>query len=256
MIGYGIDCSHHNAPDWEALRGHVDFVIVRSSYGVRLDERATSHIRHARDIGAQVGLYAFYRPGQSWADQARALESVAETVHIGMGDIVPALDIEDDPFSIPKAPSPAWEDGCRRIIERWCDLYGDAMVYLTQRCWTMLGRPEWVLHRPLWCANYRVVKPATPAGMPATIWQHRVDVFEKNGPSTAPVPAPTGALDQNILLQPLPLIGYRPTSDDQERVKALVAETLRMGVQESDTEPPADAPTDPDELAPETPRLT
>jgi hypothetical protein len=78
--------------------------------------------------------------------------------------------------------------------------------------------------------------------MPATIWQHRVDIFEPNGPSTAPVPEPPGALDQNRLLLPLPLIGYRPSSDDEARVRALVAENLRKGVQEADSEPP---PTDP-----------
>lgn len=243
LLGYGIDLSHHNAPKWDELRGHVDFVIVRASYGTRLDEHAKEHVKRARDIGAKVGLYGFFRPGQVWGDQARALESIADSV-IGPGDIVPALDIEDDPFSMSdlKTVSPVWEDGCRRIVERWCELYGDAMVYTTQRCWTQLGKPEWVLHRPLWVANYRVSKPASPGGMPPTIWQHRVDIFDPLGASTAPVPPPPGALDQNRLLLPLPLVGYRPTSDDQERVRALVFETLRQGVQEADidTEPPPD----------------
>jgi GH25 family lysozyme M1 (1,4-beta-N-acetylmuramidase) len=246
MIGYAIDVSHFQDPEalpWGLFQGKVDLVIVRAAYGVRLDERAKAHVRHAREIGAKVGLYLFYRPGQPWSDESAALEFVADSVKLTTGDIVPALDIEDDPFSIPKEVSPAWEDGCRRIIERWCDLYGDAMVYITKRGWGMLGKPEWVLHRPLWVPNYGVVKPATPAGMPATIWQHRISTFDPFGPSEAPEPPPPGTIDQNQVLLPLPLVGYRPTGDDRARVEALVAENLRRDVQEPDTDPEFDIDT-------------
>jgi len=248
IVGYGIDLSRHQDPTtlpWATFQGKVDFVIVRANYGTKLDASAKEHIRRARDIGAKVGLYSFYRPGQSWIDQASALESVADSVKLTSGDIVPSLDIEDDPFSMPKEVSPAWEDGCRRIIERWCDLYGDAMVYINQRLWTSLGRPEWVLHRPLWVENYKIIEPASPAGMPPTVWQHRIDLFEQYGPSTAPEPPPPGTIDQNLLLLPLPLVGCRPTDDDQARVQALVAENLRRVVEEPDIE----------ELDPVTPRL-
>jgi GH25 family lysozyme M1 (1,4-beta-N-acetylmuramidase) len=250
MIGYGVDVSHHQDPEavpWQRLQGKVDFVIVRAAYGNKLDQHAKEHVRRARDIGAKVGLYLFFRPGQRWEDEARALESVSDSCIIENGDIIPSLDIEDDPFSIPKEVSKVWEDGCRRIIERWSDIYGDAMVYITDRCWKLLGQPEWVLHRPLWIPNYGVVKPRTPAGMPATIWQHRISTFDPFGPSEQPDPAPPGTIDQNRLLLPLPLVGYRPSSDDQERVKALVAENLRRAVQEPELE---------EELAPDTPRLT
>lgn len=252
ILGYGIDVSRHQDPatlPWESFRGHVDFVIVRASYGTRLDERAKEHARCAREIGAKVGLYLFFRPDQSWVDQSFALESIADSIKLTSDDIIPALDIEDDPFSEPGDPSPGWSNACLRIVERWSNLYGDAMIYLTESCWRMLGKPEWVLHRPLWIAHYKTPKPSTPAGMPATIWQHRSDVFEWNGPSTAPRPAPPGTVDQNRLLLPLPLVGYRPTSDDQARVRALVAENLRRAAEE-----PEELETDV-ELAPETPRV-
>ena len=108
MIGYGVDVSHHQDPEavpWQRLQGKVDFVIVRAAYGNKLDQHAKEHVRRARDIGAKVGLYLFFRPGQRWEDEARALESVSDSCIIENGDIIPSLDIEDDPFSIPKEVS-------------------------------------------------------------------------------------------------------------------------------------------------------
>lgn len=236
MIGYGIDISAHQDPTklpWAEFQGHIDFVIARASFGIVIDNRAKEHVRRARGIGAKVGLYTFFRPSQPWSDQFQALRSVADGTNIGSGDIVPALDIEDDSIA-PEAVSPAWSARCQAFVEKIVNEYGDAIVYISRRGWSMLGKPEWVLHRPLWCPNYRVAKPATPANMPATIWQHRVDVFEPNGPSTAPEPEPPGAIDQSRLLLPLPLIGYRPSDDDRARVAALVAENLRLAVQEPD----------------------
>jgi GH25 family lysozyme M1 (1,4-beta-N-acetylmuramidase) len=233
MIGYGLDLSHFQDPaalPWAEFQGRVDFVIARASFGVVLDNRAKAHISRARGIGAKVGLYTFFRPSQSWTDQLQALRSVADGANVGTGDIVPALDIEDDPIS-PEAVSPAWSDRCQAFVEKLVSEYGEALVYITQRGWSMLGKPEWVLHRPLWCAHYRDALPATPGNMPATIHQHRVGPFVPNGPGGSFKPA---ELDQNRLLLPLPLIGYRPSDDDRARVLALVSENLRRAVQEPD----------------------
>jgi GH25 family lysozyme M1 (1,4-beta-N-acetylmuramidase) len=236
MIGYGIDLSHFQDPaalPWDKFQGHVDFVIVRAAYGVTFDRRAKEHIQRARAIGAKVGLYTYYRHEQNEQDQFVALSRATESCGIGTGDIVPAIDIEDDEIGHVEV-NPTWSEPCKTFANRVIDNFGDCLIYISQRGWRMLGKPEWVLHRPLWCPNYCVAEPATPAGMPATIWQHRSDVFEPNGPSTAPKPAPPDAIDQNRLLLPLPLIGYRPSDDDQARVLALVAENLRRTVQEPD----------------------
>jgi hypothetical protein len=265
-IGYGLDLSSHQNPaalPWDSFRGHVDFVIVRANYGTRLDARAKEHVQRARDIGAKVGLYSFFRHDQSVADQYAALQTASFDCGIKTDDIVPALDIEDDESGhVPVAPS--WSAPCETFVERAIRDFGDCLVYITQRGHSMLGKPEWVLHRPLWCAHYRDGSPATPGNMPATIHQHRVAHFVPNGPGgfvkPSDMPHGTIQLDQNRLLLPLPLVGYRPTTDDQERVRGLVAETLargfREGAEHADTEPPEAPSTDPDELAPETPRLT
>ncbi len=239
MLGYGLDLSRHQAPEtvpWDSFRGHVDFVMVRAAYGVTLDSRAYEHVQRARAIGAAVGLYSFYRHEQNEQDQFVALARASESCGIGTGDIVPALDIEDDEIGH-VGVNPSWSEPCKAFVDRAIDSFGNCLVYISQRGWTMLGRPEWVLHCPLWCPEYRVDKLATPAGMPATIWQHRVDIFEPNGPSTAPEPEPLGAIDQNRLLLPLPLVGYRPTPEEQERVRELVAETLQQSVWDDETDP-------------------
>lgn len=235
MLGYAIDVSHHQDPDalpWESFRGHVDAVMVRAAYGIRLDERARGHVQRARRIGAKVGLYLFFVHAQSESDQFVALQRAAESCGIGTGDVVPALDIEDDDGPV----SPSWAPKCESIVEKIVDCFGDAIIYTTQRCFGMLGRPEWLLHRPLWVADWRDVStPATPGGMPATLWQHRVGPFLPNGLAGYDKAHPE--LDQSRILQPLPLVGYRPTEDDRARVAALVSETLRSGVQEADTDP-------------------
>jgi hypothetical protein len=251
MLGYGIDVSHHQNPStlpWDSFRGHVDFVIVRANYGTRLDARAKEHIQRARDIGAKVGLYSFFVHNQPQADQYAALQTASYDCGITMDDIVPALDIEDDEIGhVPVNPS--WSAPCEAFVEQVSRDFGECLVYITQRGHSMLGKPEWVLHRPLWCAHYRDAPPATPGNMPATIHQHYVGPFVPNHPGGYDKARPE--LDQNRLLLPLPLVGYRPTSDDQERVKALIAETLRAGVQEADTEPPDTEPSRPPTEPPE-----
>ena len=246
-IGYGIDVSSWQNPallPWDAFRGHVDFVMVRANYGTRLDARAKEHVARARDIGAKVGLYSFFRHDQPQADQYAALQTASFDCGITTGDIVPALDIEDDELEhVPVAP--AWSEPCQAFVEQVTRDFGDALVYITARGWTMLGRPEWVLHRPLWVAQYTTApSPKTPGNMPATAWQHRVGPFMPDGPGGYDSAHPE--LDQNRLLMPLPLVGYRPTSDDQARVAALVAENLRRGVQ--DTEPPDTDPMPPEDI--------
>lgn len=249
MIGYAIDVSHHQPPSavpWDSLRGRVQAVMVRAANGVTLDERAREHVQRSRGIGAAVGLYSFFRSEQNYADQVVALLRQSEACGIGTGDICPALDIEDDPAN-GRTVSPSWSVPCEKFVERCEQEFGSALVYISQRGWSMLGKPEWVLHRPLWVAHYTTATaPASPAGMPAALWQHRVGPFDAFGPGGYFGSGTALQVDQNRILQPLPLVGYRPTSDEQERVRALVAETLRAGVQDADT--------DPSELAPETPR--
>jgi len=226
-------------------------VIARAGYGSARDRHVSEHVARSRDIGAKVGLYLFFRPSEPIEPQLDTLLDVAEAVGLGPGDIVPALDIEQDPIPSPQEVSPDWSAPCLDFVEALEARFGGALVYITQREWGMLGKPEWVLKRPLWVAHYTAAKqPATPGNVPATIWQHRVGAFDPAGPGgyTAPKDLPSGSiqLDQNRLLLPLPLILPAITDEDRERVPGLVAETIARELREDADTDPAPAPEDVD----------
>lgn len=241
-IGYGLDLSQHQDPahlPWDSFRGHVDFVIARAAYGGRmLDKHAVEHVKRARGIGAKVGAYQFFRPSQSVAEQWDALRLMVDRMGLGEGDIVPAIDVELDPVPYEQPVTPAWSDACEKLVDKMVTLYGDALVYVTQREWTFLGKPAWVLERPLWCAHYINGWPATPNGKTPVIHQHRVDDFVPNGlggyDEAARLP-----IDQNRLFLPLPLIGRAPeaiTDEDRERVLGLVALTIDEQIRATEPE--------------------
>lgn len=212
MTTFGIDLSHHQPSarqPWDKYQGKVDFVICRAAYGGLLrDREAGAHVSRARSIGAKVGLYQFFRPTQSLEQHWDGLRAVADLVGLTEGDIVPALDIEHDPLPQPKGVdvNPDWSRKCEELVNRMVETFGNALVYITQREWVLLGSPKWVLERPLWIAHYTSsAKPATPNDLPATIWQYRVGPFDPQGPGGLDKAQPL--LDHNRGLQDLPLIG-------------------------------------------------
>lgn len=213
-MAYGIDLSHHQSPaglPWSQFKGHTDFVYCRASYGAELRDRSTlEHVRRARDIGARIGLYHFFRPLHSVEAQWDLFQSVADAVGLGPGDLVPALDIERDPFPKPGvAVEPSWSAPCKQLADRFAAAYGNVVIYITQREWRQLGEPQWVLERPLWVAHYTAAaQPATPGNVAPIIWQHRVARFVPNGPGGYDKEHPL--LDQNRGLGPIPTIGALP----------------------------------------------
>jgi hypothetical protein len=214
-MGYAIDVSHHQAPGslpWASFAGRVDAVIARASYGSGLrDRHCVEHCNRARAIGAKVGVYHFYRPHQPVSAQWDLLRSQCDYVGLREGDIVPALDVEHDPIPAPGASvTPDWSAPAQELAALITATYGSCLVYITQREWGMLGRPQWVLDCPLWVAHYTgAATPATPGGRPAVMWQHRVGPFVHNGPGGYVKEAPV--LDQNRILGELPLIAKRMT---------------------------------------------
>ncbi|RYZ01430.1 MAG: hypothetical protein EOO73_35625 [Myxococcales bacterium] len=233
MATFGIDLSHHQraaSQPWDKFEGKVDFVICRAAYGgLMRDREVIEHMRRARAIGAKVGLYQFFRPSQSVDRHWDELRAVADLVKLGEGDIVPALDIEHDPMPKPgQDVAPSWSPQCEELVSRIVQGFGDALVYITQREWRMLGKPQWLLERPLWVAHYTDrPTPATPNDAPATIWQHRVAPFDPHGPGGFDKKHPV--LDQNRGLRDLPLIGSAPDAgldDLRDHVALALPETV------------------------------
>ncbi len=242
-IGFGIDVSHFQAPlQVKAAAGRVSFVMARASFGAKLkDDRCAEHVQAARQIDAKVGLYHFFRPSHSVADQFRVFCEVSEAAGITEGDICPALDIERDPFDgAGRDVDPAWSDPARELTELLVERFGNCLAYITHREWVGMGSPGWILERPLWTAHYiNAAAPSTPGGRQCTIWQHRVGKFDPDGPGGY-FDHESPQIDQNRLYLPLPLIPSRGVVSDAEaeRIRGLVAETTDEALRDTDRSPP------------------
>lgn len=208
----GVDVSHFQAPaapagvPWSTIAQKCSFAIVRATYGHSPDSSAVAHVRNARAAGLQVGLYAFFRSTLSVTEQLDAFCAQALACGIGKGDLAPALDIEDD---LTVKLEPSWEPAARAFVDGLVSEFGEALVYLTQRDFARLGKPAWVLERPLWTAHYTTAAaPATPGNKPCAIWQRTVGPYNPDGPGGAIKPL---LLDQNVADGPLPLATTSPS---------------------------------------------
>lgn len=174
----GIDVSHHQFPgdmNWKVLRAGVSFCIARATYGTKPDRYFFRHIQAARAEGVKVGGYHFFRQGQAARPQLEAFTAQLATAGIGPGDIIPAIDIEDN-HKFDGAPEHAKAALAEEICDALVRQFGDCMVYGSQRDWSLFGKPDWWLRRPLWVAHYTAApKPATPGDLPWTIWQRAGD---------------------------------------------------------------------------------
>jgi hypothetical protein len=210
---YGIDVSHYQSPvapggiPWSLLKqSGCSFAMVRGTYGTSRDEKAVAHVNAARAVGIDVTLYHFLRIAQPITDQIAAFNAQALACGLRVGDIAPAVDIEDDGPTGPKV-DPSWSDAAQVFVLGMVAMYGEALIYDTQRDFGRMGKPAWMLERPHWVAHYTgAPKPATPSGIDWTIWQHRVGPWAMNGEGGAfsadgkrcfPGGPPPGPLDQS-----------------------------------------------------------
>jgi len=220
----GCDVSTFQAPTLVPWKNY-DFGIVRATYGTTRDKKTVLHASKIREAEKVLGLYHFFLPHQNVDAQLEAFSEVAKAVGLHEGDLMPCVDIEayPDKFSGSKAThwadvSPFWETPLLNLVMGLERLYGGCICYITQRDWSLLGKPNWVLERPLWVAHYPktgatspLAKPATPGNRPYAIWQCMVGPLGKALQS----PADAAAVDQNLAVGPLPLIRAE-TPDDLE----------------------------------------
>lgn len=202
---HGVDVSHHQTSvDWDKIAKTSQFAFVRATYGRTRDHLTVQHCARARAAGLAVGLYAFFRPSEPVLDQFDAICAQADAAGYGVGDIIPALDVELDPVPKSQPVSPDWQAAVRELTTSLARSFGDCLVYITQRDFGLLGKPAWLLERPLWVAHWGVGSPATPAGRPWAIWQYAVGHYAPGIPAVHP--EVVGAIDHNYAIAPLPLI--------------------------------------------------
>lgn len=216
----GIDVSYYQAPaaiSWLRLAETHQFVIVRATYGTEHDKLCAEHIKRAQDVGLTVGLYHFYRPGQSVEAQLAAFNDVANQVGMCENWLVPSLDIEQNP-KYDGAITPERYAPAEQIADSWINTWGGALLYTNPAMWKQLDNPAWIQKCSLWISHYQTKLPTTPLNMPWTIWQHLV----------APLPGVYGHdIDQNqakslpLISAPLvpPFIPLELDLDEQRRIR-------------------------------------
>lgn len=197
----GVDVSHHQDPDkinWPLLASDFQFAIVRATYGTRADKRVREHVKRANDAGLKVGLYHFFRQGQSAEKQYSAFSAELLDLRPFL-HIAPSVDLEPNvEFDGPIVPT-NYSVEAREFCERTRHDWGEALIYTTQSFWNLLARPLWFAEYPLWVAHWGVSEPATPGDQPWLIWQDRVSA----------IPAYSGGhIDQNVAKE-LPRIGFQ-----------------------------------------------
>jgi hypothetical protein len=203
---HGCDVSKYQSVGlvtWKTL----DFGIARATYGKWADPSAPAHLAAMREGGAKPGLYGFFRADQDVAEQVATFWQVSQLAHLAEGELIPWVDVEDFPGHVISSADMASLDQFVEDLDKlFCCPVG---IYITQRDWHRLGKPAWILERPLWVAHYPragatlpLAKAATPNGVPWRMWQWLV------GPLGQMLQAPQHkrAVDQDVAVSPLPLI--------------------------------------------------
>lgn len=164
----------------------------------------------AGDAILLLGLYHFFHVESPASAQFAAFCSAADSVGYGIGDIVPAVDLEK--YST-HAVTPAWKEGAEELCSLLSQRYGSCMPYINNSTWASMGKPEWVLSYDLWVPQYNfdnklplVTCTASPKSKPPKLWQNYVGpmfgaITGKLQNSKSPV-----GVDQNILYGDFSLI--------------------------------------------------
>ena len=196
---YGIDVSHYQNPDPEHIPyAKCDFVIVKASEGVTVDSAASKHVKNVRDAKKVLGLYHFYRRDQDFAAQAQCFLNAAKALGYQVGDIIPALDIEEHRGLL---PNNGWNHPAEAIAKSFEENFGGCLIYINLRDYHLLGSPEWIRERKLWLAEWSKDYRPPEKDSNVAIWQHRVAPFEYDGEAGA---ANTYVkIDQNRMLAKL-----------------------------------------------------
>jgi GH25 family lysozyme M1 (1,4-beta-N-acetylmuramidase) len=174
----GIDVSHwQGAIDWPTVHATgVSFAYIKASEGTTfVDDQYAAGRAQAAQAGIAVGAYHFARPSADPGDAIAQADHFLDTAAPQPGDLLPALDLEDD-GGLPPDSLNLWTlEFVARIRER---LGVAPMIYVSPDFWTAnlgdsLVASGW--GSPLWIAHWRTASPRIPAagwqGRSWTIWQ-------------------------------------------------------------------------------------
>lgn len=187
---YGVDVSGYqpvNRVDW--LDARLGFGFVKASEADAWRSKSTlQHVRVIRDAQQkrmedptkgvlQMGLYHFFHPDVSAQLQFVNFCAVASLTDYGIGDVVPAVDLESYLTRSAAGPhnhpvTPAWSAPAEQLCSMLAARYGGCITYISYLGWTEMGKPDWVRQYDQWTAYYALnghlppqVCPHVPTGL-------------------------------------------------------------------------------------------
>jgi hypothetical protein len=194
---YGLDVSGYQPVDrvnW--LDPRIGFGIVKASEANAWRSKSTAlhvtAIRKAQDARLnnpdpavnvlQMGLYHFFHPDVSAQSQFDNFCAVAALTDYGIGDVVPAVDLESYLTRAATGPhnnpvTPAWSAPAEQLCALLAARYGDCITYISYLGWVEMGRPDWVTQYDQWTAYYALnghLPPQTCPHVPGNISQPKI----------------------------------------------------------------------------------
>lgn len=184
----GIDISFYQSIDWNNIDTTLDFIICKSSEGMKTDSKFKDHWDN---IKITKGAYHFFRPQYSGIDQAQLF---IKTVDFKKGNIKPIIDVELTKFWKYKKYRKLYVLRLVHMIHYIEFKTGvTPIIYTNGKFWDDFIHPYYTENKKhiLWIADYRKNdNPYTPKQIPEwTIWQHTCE---------GKISGVNGLVDQNI----------------------------------------------------------
>jgi GH25 family lysozyme M1 (1,4-beta-N-acetylmuramidase) len=190
----GIDISHWQGTiNWSLVAGAgKKFAIMKATESTNYTDPtyASNHSR-AKAAGLWTGAYHFARPGSNANDAKLEAAYFASAMNLGVGDLIPALDLEDS-GGLSVAALQAWVTSF--LGEVYTRVGVRPMIYTSPAFWKKYMGDSRALadagYKTLWVAHWGVTMPTIPAanwgGRGWTFWQYS---------STGTVPGIAGRVD-------------------------------------------------------------
>jgi GH25 family lysozyme M1 (1,4-beta-N-acetylmuramidase) len=185
----GIDVSHWQGTiNWtKVAAAGKKFAIIKATDGqVQADGKlyidpmyATNHAE-AKAAGLWTGAYHFARPSTNAGDAVAEADHFASVMKLGAGDLIPALDLEDN-GGMSIAALQTWVT--RFVDEVYAKIGMRPMIYTSPSFWkNKMGDTRKLAdagYKTLWIAHWGVAAPTVPAqnwgGHGWTFWQYTSD---------------------------------------------------------------------------------
>jgi GH25 family lysozyme M1 (1,4-beta-N-acetylmuramidase) len=176
----GVDVSHwQNTISWSKVAAAgKSFAIIKATESIDyVDPLYATNRAGAQAAGMWTGAYHFARPSASAGDAVAEADHFADSVQLGSGDLIPALDIEVTGGLSPSALT-AWVTAW--LGQATARLGVKPMIYTSPAFWKKyLGDTRALAdagYKTLWIAHWGVSAPTVPAenwgGRGWTFWQY------------------------------------------------------------------------------------